>query len=65
MRGNGHDDGRTVDAEIAIYRLAAERTLVQLEWVVHYLRRIGKRSIAEALDKNRRQIQRQMSRNDD
>jgi hypothetical protein len=32
MRGNGHDDGRTVDAEIATYRLAAERTLVQLEW---------------------------------
>ena len=62
---NGHDAGRAVDAEIAIHRLAAERTLEQLERVVDYLRRIGKTGIAEAFDKNRRQIGREMSRNDD
>jgi hypothetical protein len=54
------DDARRRDEEISRYRLAAEETLEQLEWCVNYLHRIRKSSIADVIDKNRRQIRRQM-----
>jgi hypothetical protein len=49
------------DEEIARYRRAAEETLNQLDWCVKYLYRIRKGSIADAIEKNRLTIQRQMS----
>ena len=52
---------RRREAEIARYRQAAEETLEQLDWCVNYLRGIRKNRIAEAIDKNRRHIRRQMS----
>jgi hypothetical protein len=55
------DDARRREEEIARYRLAAEETLDQLEWCVQYLHRIRKSRIAEAIDKNRRSIRREMS----
>jgi hypothetical protein len=55
------NDARWRDKEIARYRLAAEETLEQLEWCVHYLHRTNKSQIAEVIDKNRRHIRRQMS----
>jgi hypothetical protein len=54
------DDARRRDEEINRYRLAAEETLEQLEWCVNYLHRIRKSGIADVIDKNRRQIRRQM-----
>jgi hypothetical protein len=38
------------------YREAAELALEQLEWVIRFLYRLQKSSIAEALEKNRRTI---------
>ena len=54
------EEAREREEEIARYRLAAEETLEQLEWCVNYLHRIRKGRIAEAVNKNRRQIQRRM-----
>ena len=59
------DPARGRGEEIARYRHAAEETLEQIEWCVAYLHRIRKNRIAEAIDKNRRHIQRQMSRTGD
>ena len=56
------DDARRRESEIARYRLAAEETLEQLEWCARYLHRIRRRRVAEAINKNRRQIRRQMNR---
>jgi hypothetical protein len=61
MTENRDDDARRREEEIARYRLAAEETLDQLEWCVQYLHRIRKSRIAEAIDKNRRSIRREMS----
>jgi hypothetical protein len=38
------------------YRKAAELAIEQLDWVISYLRGIGKTEIARALQKNRAQI---------
>jgi hypothetical protein len=54
------EEAREREEEIARYRRAAEETLEQLEWCVNYLHRIRKGRIAEAVNKNRRQIQRRM-----
>jgi hypothetical protein len=54
------DKARSREQEIDRYRLAAEETLEQLEWCVNYLHRIRKYRIAEAIDKNRRNIRRRM-----
>jgi len=59
------DESARREEEIARYRLAAEETLEQLEWCVNYLHRIRKSRIAEAINKNRRQIQRVMRRTGD
>ena len=56
-------DSRADEAER--YRSAAEESLHQLEWCVHYLYGIRKREIAAAIDKNRRFIQERMTREDD
>lgn len=47
---------RDREQQIAPDRLAAEHTLEQLELCVNYLRRIGKRRIAQVIDNNRRFI---------
>jgi hypothetical protein len=54
------DQARQRDEEITRYRAAAEETLEQLEWCVNYLHRINKSKIANAIDKNRRQVRRRM-----
>jgi hypothetical protein len=50
---NGDRDG---DREIERYRQAAISTLEQLEWIIGYLRKILKPELAEALERNRKQI---------
>ena len=60
MARNRKDDARSHTEEIERYRRAAEETLNQLEWCVNYLYSIRKNSIASAIAKNRKQIQRQM-----
>jgi hypothetical protein len=62
MAEDTDDDARQREEEVARYRRAAEETLEQLEWCVNYLHRIRKGRIADAIDKNRRHIRRQMSR---
>ena len=57
----GDSDEPGIDEEIARYRRAAEETLDQLDWCVNYLYRIRKPRIAEAVEKNRATIQRQLS----
>jgi hypothetical protein len=47
---------RDRDREIGRYRQAAISTLEQLEWVIGYLRKIRKPELAEALERNRKQI---------
>ena len=47
--------------EAARYRRAADETLHQLEWCITYLYRIRKPQIAEALEKNRSMIRRQLT----
>jgi hypothetical protein len=42
--------------DVERYREAAELTLEQLQWVISLLYRLGRSSIAEALDKNRKTI---------
>ena len=49
-----------LDDEIARYREAATKTLEQLEWTVGYLRQVHKPKIAQALERNRREIARRM-----
>jgi hypothetical protein len=56
-RSNSRNDReRRLDAEIGRYQEAADSALGQLEWIVGYLHRIRKSQIARALDRNRRQI---------
>jgi hypothetical protein len=50
---NGDVDG---GSEIERYRQAAISTLEQLEWIIGYLRKILKPELAEALERNRKQI---------
>jgi hypothetical protein len=47
---------RELDREIDRYREAASSALGQLEWIVRYLDKIHKSQIARALDRNRKQI---------
>jgi hypothetical protein len=47
---------RDWDREIERYRQAAISTLEQLEWIIEYLRKILKPELAEALERNRKQI---------
>ena len=49
MTSRQHDASGEVDR----YRHAADDALQQLDWVIGYLREIGKRDIAGALAKNR------------
>jgi hypothetical protein len=53
---NGNDRERPLDAEIERYREAADSALWQLEWIVGYLHKIRKPQIARVLDRNRKQI---------
>jgi hypothetical protein len=62
---NEKDDARARTAEVARYRLAAEEALEQLDWCVSYLQRIRKYGIAKAIEQNRSQIRREMSRSGD
>ena len=50
------DRQRDLDDEVERYREAATAALEQLEWSVGYLREIRKPELANALDRNRRQI---------
>lgn len=54
------DRQRDLDAEVERYREAATAALEQLEWSVGYLREIRKPELANALDRNRRQIAERM-----
>jgi hypothetical protein len=47
---------RDRDREIERYRQAAISTLEQLEWIIGYLRKILKPELAEALERNQKQI---------
>jgi hypothetical protein len=51
---------RDLDAEVERYRDAATAALEQLEWSVGYLREIRKPELANALDRNRKQIAERM-----
>jgi hypothetical protein len=50
------DRERELDREAERYRKAAESALGQLEWVVEYLHQIRRPALARALDRNRKQI---------
>jgi hypothetical protein len=62
MARDGNDGAHEREDEINRYRLAAEEALEQLDWCVGYLHRIRKGGIADAVDRNRRQIRREMTR---
>jgi hypothetical protein len=62
MGRNRDDDDDARSEEATRYRLAAEEAVGQLDWVVNYLYRIRKDSIARVLDKNRSVIRRDLSR---
>lgn len=53
---NGSDRRHQLDLEIERYREAAVSALGQLEWIVGYLHQIHKPEVALALDRNRKQI---------
>jgi hypothetical protein len=53
---NGNHRQRALDREIERYREACVSALDQLEWIVEYLHRIHKPQIARTLDRNRKQI---------
>jgi hypothetical protein len=53
---NGNARQRELDREIDRNREAADSALGQLEWTVGYLHKIRKAEIARALDRNRKQI---------
>jgi hypothetical protein len=55
-----NDSERRLDAEIERYREATDSALGQLEWIVGYLHKIRKPEIARALDRNRKQILKDM-----
>jgi hypothetical protein len=59
-RNNDNDSERRLDAEIERYREATDSALGQLEWIVGYLHKIRKPEIARALDRNRKQILKDM-----
>jgi hypothetical protein len=60
-RRNGSDSrARELDREIERYREAAALALDQLQWAINYLHRMRKGSIAERLERNRRQILKQV-----
>ena len=63
MRGTGMDSSATanhrqpeLDREIERYREASDAALGQLEWVVGYLYTIRKPQIAWVINRNRKQI---------
>jgi hypothetical protein len=49
------------ESEIAMYRLAAEETLKQLDWCVAYLYRSRKPRVAKSIATNRSAIRRRMN----
>jgi hypothetical protein len=53
---NGNHRQRALDREIERYREACVSALDQLEWIVGYLHRIHRPQIARTLDRNRKQI---------
>ena len=53
---NANARQRELDREIEQYREACVSALGQLEWIVAYLYKIHKPQIARALDRNRKQI---------
>jgi hypothetical protein len=55
LRNNDGND-RQLDREIERYREAATSALGQLEWIVGYLHEIRKTQIARTLDRNRKQV---------
>ena len=50
------DHQHDLDDEVERYREAATAALEQLEWSVGYLREIHKPELANAIDRNRKQI---------
>jgi hypothetical protein len=62
MAREADDDGHARREEAERYRLAAEEALNQIDWCVKYLYRIRKDRIAQAVDRNRTVIRREMSR---
>jgi ribosomal protein L17 len=62
MATDGEDDVRARREEAERYRLAAEEALEQLDWCVNYLYRIRKGGIARVIEKNRREIRKELSR---
>ena len=50
------DRTRQLDREIERYRKAAIYALEHLEWCVSYLHQARQRQLAQALERNRRQI---------
>jgi hypothetical protein len=55
---NRDDRAQEQDREIERYREAAMSALEQLDWVVGYLHQIRKGRIANAVERNRKQIAR-------
>ena len=53
---NDNDRLRELDDQIERYRKTADVALEQLEWIVGYLHKIRKPNIARAVDRNRKQI---------
>ena len=53
---NGSDRQHELDLEIERYREAVVSALGQLEWIVGYLHKIHKPEVALVLDRNRKQI---------
>jgi len=52
----GNSDRTRKEQEAPRYREATNIALEQLDWCITYLQRIRKRSIAEALQRNRKTI---------
>jgi len=48
------------DRDVQRYKAAANAALEQLDWVISYLNRIGRRSVAETLRRNRENIARRV-----
>ena len=62
MARDGEEDVRSRREEAERYRLAAEEALNQIDWCVKYLYRIRKGRIAQAVERTRMVIRREMSR---
>ena len=56
MGSPGNSDRTRKKQEALRYREATNIALKQLDWCINYLQRIRKRSVAEALQRNRKTI---------